>query len=231
MTPFEPMKKLHAFTLIELLVVISIIAILAGLALPVFSSAMEKSRATSCKNNLRNIGTGIKMYLSDNNDSMFSLKGASTDTWPTLLQSKYVKDWGTFRSPFDKRPTSGTPPVPVSYGLNENLFDTFTGKWLNSETSLILGAPAINTSPKSKTDIFDSNATSAVNVKITRPQPPASADKSLGTHQSRYAINVLFCDGHVEQMDWTKYTENTSNPGKGDQRWLPTYDPSAAATP
>jgi len=94
------MKKLQAFTLIELLVVISIIAILAGFALPVFTSAMERGHATTDKNNLASIGKGIVMYMNDNDDSMFSLSPTDGSTWPTVLQGKYVKDWNSFRSPF-----------------------------------------------------------------------------------------------------------------------------------
>jgi prepilin-type N-terminal cleavage/methylation domain-containing protein/prepilin-type processing-associated H-X9-DG protein len=54
-----------AFTLIELLVVIAIIAILAAILFPVFAQAREKARQTSCLSNLKQIGTGIYMYVQD----------------------------------------------------------------------------------------------------------------------------------------------------------------------
>jgi prepilin-type N-terminal cleavage/methylation domain-containing protein len=57
-----------AFTLIELLVVIVIIAILAGLILPMLARAKELSRRMHCTNNLRQIGMGIQMYREDNRD-------------------------------------------------------------------------------------------------------------------------------------------------------------------
>ncbi len=56
------------FTLIELLVVVAIIAVLAGLLLPVLASAKSKAQATKCVNNLKQLQLGWQMYANDFND-------------------------------------------------------------------------------------------------------------------------------------------------------------------
>lgn len=60
-------SKILAFTLIELLVVISIIAILAGIALPVFGAVQVKGAQTKALSNAKQIGTALKLYAVDNN--------------------------------------------------------------------------------------------------------------------------------------------------------------------
>ena len=56
----------QGFTLIELLVVITIIAILASLAVPTFAKIQEKGNQTKAINNCRQIITTLKLYSGDN---------------------------------------------------------------------------------------------------------------------------------------------------------------------
>jgi len=76
------------FTLIELLVVIAVIAVLAALLLPTFSSARHKARLTACVNNLRQINLGVRMYSDDSHDTTPSPGGAGLT--PTNLDPLYA---------------------------------------------------------------------------------------------------------------------------------------------
>jgi prepilin-type N-terminal cleavage/methylation domain-containing protein/prepilin-type processing-associated H-X9-DG protein len=132
------------FTLIELLVVIAIIAILASILLPVFAQAREKARQTACMSNMRQIGTGVNMYVQDYDESYPSYDGQTLDwgpgpwgesgatvanyrsvsRWVPQLMS-YVKNTRVFSCPSDahgsRNQNNGkawTTPFPVSYGPN-----------------------------------------------------------------------------------------------------------------
>jgi prepilin-type N-terminal cleavage/methylation domain-containing protein/prepilin-type processing-associated H-X9-DG protein len=59
-------KTLCAFTLIELLTVIAIIAVLAAILIPAVSAVRAKSRAAHSVSNLRQIGTSLNLYTSEN---------------------------------------------------------------------------------------------------------------------------------------------------------------------
>jgi len=64
----SPCSRASAFTLIELLVVIAVIAILAGLLLPVLSKGKQQASLACCRNNNRQLMVALQFYASDNGD-------------------------------------------------------------------------------------------------------------------------------------------------------------------
>ena len=62
----KPSRNPAAFTLIELLVVISIIAILASIAMPVYGMAMRTARMTAAMANGKSIVMSLRLYSEDN---------------------------------------------------------------------------------------------------------------------------------------------------------------------
>ena len=80
-------KSSAAFTLIELLVVISIIAVLAGIALPVYSTVQERGAQTKDLSNAKQIGLACKLYAADNDGKFPDKDGQAADPPTTLLTS------------------------------------------------------------------------------------------------------------------------------------------------
>ena len=88
---------LGAFTLIELLVVILIVAVLMGLAFPVFQGVMNSAKKTQAKNDLTQIVTAVHAYYTEygkypvpvgNSDDGYVIggTGASSGTILTALR-------------------------------------------------------------------------------------------------------------------------------------------------
>lgn len=62
---FFPTRK--SFTIIELLVVVTVIAILAAIAVPNFLEAQTRAKVSRVRADLRSVATGVELYLLDNN--------------------------------------------------------------------------------------------------------------------------------------------------------------------
>lgn len=60
-------KNIAAFTLIELLIVITIIAVLAGIALPAYNGVKERGDQTKDLSNAKQVALALRLFASDNN--------------------------------------------------------------------------------------------------------------------------------------------------------------------
>jgi prepilin-type N-terminal cleavage/methylation domain-containing protein len=72
------MRRRSGFTLLELLTVIAIIAILAGIAFPVFARAKDSSYRSSDVSNMNQIRTALQLYRTDQGGYPPSILGYAT---------------------------------------------------------------------------------------------------------------------------------------------------------
>ena len=114
--------KRSAFTLIELLVVIAIIALLAAILFPVFASAREKARETTCVSNLRQVGMAVRMYVQDADETFPIFHAYNYNPAPGKPGHKgievelepYTKSSGVFHCPDDNGGPTSRADVPGS---------------------------------------------------------------------------------------------------------------------
>jgi len=129
---FTKVKPKLGFTLIELLVVIAIIAILAAILFPVFATAREKGRQTSCASNMHQLSLGILQYVQDHDSTppcgtnfqfgtQTPIVNGVGEGWAAQIYP-YVKATGVYTCPDDHITSGGTGTV-VSYAFNQNLDD------------------------------------------------------------------------------------------------------------
>lgn len=73
----------HGYTLIELIIVMAIISVLVGIAVPIYTRAIQRSKETVLKQNLFNLRVAIDEYTFD--------KKAAPQTLDDLVTEGYLR--------------------------------------------------------------------------------------------------------------------------------------------
>ncbi len=228
------------FTLIELLVVIAIIAILAAILFPVFARAREKARQSTCLSNVKQLMLGVKMYISDYDETLpqaFILApswdppgGGPAVTvggmpWPVCIHP-YLKNFQILNCPSVSKAWDGTESgVPsdgvgvhsISYAMNMHCAGIAEAK-VNfvAETMFLADAEGGDD---------DWNPTNGEAMGLD-PSAGLSFDSIPPRHNE--GANVGFCDGHGK---WRKISDIppdityvSGDDTTGSRFWQPAYD-------
>ncbi|MEA3346493.1 MAG: prepilin-type N-terminal cleavage/methylation domain-containing protein [Candidatus Auribacterota bacterium] len=139
---------LTGFTLIELLVAMAIIIILASFTIPSFRKAKEKANRVVCMNNLKQLGYGFGMYVTENDGAwppyLYTFSPGRSGKWVILVVPKpmgatlipTLEDEDLYLCPSDKTPmiitvdADNPPPnepleIEISYSYNLMLYTAF----------------------------------------------------------------------------------------------------------
>lgn len=220
------MHRRNAFTLIELLVVVSIIVILLAVLIPALQSARLAARSVKCQANLKQLGVGHQIYLSEYDNFIMPVyqfdSSVNGNWWPytmnNLLKTVSVARLKSiYRCPEADVVTSDG--LEKSYGMNMligniDLSGVPSADYPGRMTSVL------NQSEKvfiGDNNIFATTSNFRWRVKA-RPDDTATLGDTLNPRHNNKA-NVLFADSHVSTGEAPAAVQVKTD-GRYDRYWV-----------
>jgi prepilin-type N-terminal cleavage/methylation domain-containing protein/prepilin-type processing-associated H-X9-DG protein len=197
------------FTLIELLVVIAIIAILAGILFPVFASARESARRSTCASNLKQQGIALFSYTEEwdgtlPNATDIGTAGPSPPDSKTPNPKQYwvkiyshIKNKDVFRCPSD---------YGIPGGNLDNYWNYFgtSYQWRGSD-GIVKGFPQINLNEKALGDVTNPTETASLRDGLAWHHAKGAKVDQSQWDRTDNGSNCLYLDGHVKFSFGTAY--------------------------
>jgi prepilin-type processing-associated H-X9-DG protein/prepilin-type N-terminal cleavage/methylation domain-containing protein len=212
-----------AFTLVELLVVISIIGLLAGLAVPAINGGLKSAKAGACLSNLHQIGVATMAYAADNSFKLPNAGSGTSDMWATQLATFISTGTKSKKSIFvcpgaEKAVQEATgSDVAVTYGVHNGLMPKGgTASNISSvvrSTEVILAGDVCQNPGNKGWSPFCIEQPSIISSQsggrggstdLTSPISFGTDSDNGNNPWLRYRhsgkVNVVMCDGHAEAI-------------------------------
>jgi prepilin-type N-terminal cleavage/methylation domain-containing protein/prepilin-type processing-associated H-X9-DG protein len=170
----------RAFSLIELLLTLTIILILFVLVYGSGSRSAQTRSKAACQKNLQTIYLALQIYANDFN-GLFPIRkeAPSSEEVLTLLVPKY---------------TSVTEPFICPGSSDERLPEAEPFDRRKISYAYYMGQRATNAAPLVTDRQINTNAKAPAEAVFSRDGNPP------GNNHHKYGGNVMFCDGHIDNV-------------------------------
>lgn len=204
----------RGFTLIEMIFVVSIVSLLAAIAVPAFFTVQGQARQISCGSNLRQIGMALLIYSQDH-EGYYPYAVDPGDKFTPQIWSEYpefqsqIPDIGLIQdvlSPYMNSPQLFHCPADVGFDVNDFTYESMPARPTSFER--------YRTSYYYRTELTvrranDSSLKQSAQVNVLFDGAGLSHGTLMPLMQ-RY--NVLFADGHVKNLNRMQIDETWDTP-------------------